>query len=154
MATVKKLKRPTSSSNFFVRCKSTPYNIHQQNTNRSSPITAHPRDLVSQCEFIDESLTVLDRGNVNILKTQLDEKNRLLMYYKKRSDHFVRKNVSLENLAQALIDQRPVKFLRIDNRQNHNENEFLSRLFLIVSIEVFFYKYIWLTNASLYTLYE
>ena len=49
------------------------------------------------------------------------------MLYKNRCDHFSRKNISLESLTQALIDQRPIKFLRVDNRLAQNDTEFLSR---------------------------
>lgn len=115
----------TSSSKYFHRCKSTPYNINGHN--RSSPLTLHPKDLVSDCEFVDESLTLIEKNNSNVLKTKIDEQAKLILFYKHRCDQFSRKNISLESLSQALIDQRPVKFLRVDNRKAQIENEFLKK---------------------------
>lgn len=118
--------KPTSSSKFFQRCKSSPYALNIQ-SKPMSPISLHPKDLVSDCEFIEESLTLIEKNNINLLQTKLHEQTKLIMFYKNRCDHFSRKNISLESLTQALIDQRPVKFLRVDNRSANKDTEFLSR---------------------------
>lgn len=117
------MKKPNSSSKFFHRCKSS----FGADKKPPSPLTIHPKDLVSDCEFVDESLTLIEKNNLNLLKTKLHEQTKLIMFYKNRSDQFSRKNISLESLTQALIDQRPVKFLRVDNCKAKNDAEFLTR---------------------------
>ena len=110
---------------FFMN-KSRPTSQNKNHRYKSAPLH-HAKEQLSDCEFIEESLTLNEKNNINLLNTKLDEQARLLLFYKKRGDEYSRKNVSLENLTHALIDQRPIKFFRIDNRRAHLETEFISK---------------------------
>ncbi len=94
----------------------------------SSNTSRNPKELR---EFIEKSKNndkeiekeSLFESEYEKMKLKLEEQTKLLEFYKNRGHEYVHKNKSLEKLNRSLVEQKSIKFLRIDSIQAQLESQ-------------------------------